>query len=183
VAVGLWSLVLVTEDGGKSWKEQKLAPPPGAKSADLNLLSLFADGKGRLLATAEKGMVLVSEDQGHAWRYVETGYKGSFWTGVAADGAWVVGGLRGSLYRSSDEGAHWDRIETGSTSSITGLAARGKSVLAVGLDGLVLDSQDGGAHFKPAQREDRLSLTAAALLPDGKPILLSRNGPVEAAAR
>ncbi|MEJ8845492.1 WD40/YVTN/BNR-like repeat-containing protein [Variovorax rhizosphaerae] len=183
VAVGLWSLVLVTEDGGKSWKEQKLAPPPGGKTADLNLLSLFADSKGRLIATAEKGMVLVSEDQGHAWRYVETGYKGSFWTGVAADGAWVVGGLRGSLYRSTDDGAHWDRIDTGSTSSITGLAARGKQVLAVGLDGLVLHSNDGGSHVKPEIREDRLSLTAAALLPDGKALLLSRNGPVESAGR
>ncbi|MEJ8858857.1 YCF48-related protein [Variovorax robiniae] len=183
VAVGLWSLVLVTEDGGKSWKEQKLAPPPDGKTADLNLLSLFADAKGRLLATAEKGMMLLSEDQGHAWRYLETGYKGSFWTGVATDGAWVVAGLRGSLYRSADDGAHWDRIDTGSTSSITGLATRGKNVLAVGLDGLVLQSNDGGSHFKPEIREDRLSLTAAALLPDGKALLLSRNGPVESAAR
>ncbi|WP_213954522.1 YCF48-related protein [Variovorax sp. dw_954] len=183
VAVGLWSLVLVTDDGGKSWKEQKLTPPPGSKTADLNLLALFADGKGRLLATAEKGMLLVSDDQGHAWRYIETGYKGSFWTGVAVDNAWVVAGLRGSLYRSTDDGAHWDRIDTHSTSSITGLAARGSRVLAVGLDGLVLDSQDGGAHFKPALREDRLSLTAATLLPDDKAILLSRSGPVDAASR
>jgi photosystem II stability/assembly factor-like uncharacterized protein len=183
VAVGLWSLVLVTDDGGRNWHEQKLAPPPGSKTADLNLLGLFADDKGTLLAVAEKGTVLVSDDQGHAWRYIDTGYKGSFWTGAAAEGAWVVAGLRGSLYRSTDEGAHWDRIDTGSTSSITGVVAHTSHVLAVVLDGLVLHSHDSGAHFKPALREDRLSLTGAALLPDGRALLLSRNGPVEGACR
>ncbi|HET7866934.1 MAG TPA: YCF48-related protein, partial [Burkholderiaceae bacterium] len=54
VAVGLWSLVLVTDDGGQSWKAVELAPPEGAKKADLNLLGLFADGAGRLFAAGEK---------------------------------------------------------------------------------------------------------------------------------
>jgi photosystem II stability/assembly factor-like uncharacterized protein len=180
VAVGLWSLVLLTDDGGATWREQTLAPPPGAKRADLNLLGLFADGKGRLFAVAEKGMVLVSDDQGHAWRYIDTGYKGSFWTGTAtSDGALVVAGLRGSLYRSIDDGKSWERIETGGKASITGVVAAEGRVLVVGLDGPVLRSKDNAASFEAAMRPDRLSLTAAALLPGGREVLLSRDGPVE----
>ena len=180
VAVGLWSLVLLTDDGGKTWREQTVTPPPGAKKADLNLLGLFADAKGRLFAVAEKGMVLVSDDQGHAWRYIETGYQGSFWTGAAtSDGALLVAGLRGSLYRSVDDGKTWSRIETGGKASITGIAGADGRVLVVGLDGLVLRSKDNAASFEPAMRPDRLGLTAAALLPQGREVLLSRNGPVE----
>lgn len=180
VAVGLWSLVLLTDDGGTTWREQTVAPPPGAKRADLNLLGLFADGKGRLFAVAEKGMVLVSDDQGHAWRYMETGYKGSFWTGAATpDGALLVAGLRGSLYRSVDDGKSWERVETGGKASITGIAATDGRVLVVGLDGLVLRSKDNAASFETAMRPDRLGLTAAALLPGAREVLLSRDGPVE----
>ena len=64
VAVGLWSLVLTTEDGGKTWTEQPLQAPSGAKRADLNLMGLFADNHSSLYATAEHGQVLRSDDQG-----------------------------------------------------------------------------------------------------------------------
>ncbi|MDM0111435.1 YCF48-related protein [Variovorax sp. J22R133] len=185
VAVGLWSLVLVTEDGGKTWTQQTVAPPPGSKKADLNLLALFADAQGRLYATAEKGMVLVSDNRGRDWRYLETGYAGSFWTGTALpDGGLLVGGLRGSLYRSADHGATWQRVETNSKSSITSLAAQGTHVLAAGLDGLVLHSKDSGKSFQPDLRADRASLTAALLTADGRAVLMSRQGPVaDTAAR
>ena len=104
VAVGLWSLVLVTADGGAHWQEVTMPVPEGAKKADLNLLALFADARGRIFAAAEKGMVLRSDDEGLHWSYLSTGYKGSLWTSVAtADGTLVVEGLQGSLYRSGDD--------------------------------------------------------------------------------
>ncbi len=86
VAVGLWSLVLTTEDGGKAWTEQPLQAPPGAKRADLNLMGLFADNHGTLYATAEHGQVLRSDDQGKNWRYLDTGYEGTLWSGASTDG-------------------------------------------------------------------------------------------------
>jgi photosystem II stability/assembly factor-like uncharacterized protein len=46
VAVGLWSLVLTTDDGGATWTQRTLSPPPGSSRADLNLMSLFVDGIG-----------------------------------------------------------------------------------------------------------------------------------------
>lgn len=178
VAVGLWSLVLVTADGGKSWDSVSPPPPEGAKKADLNLLSLFTTPKGDLLATAEKGMLLRSGDQGRHWSYLSTGYKGSFWSGVGLpDGVLLAGGLRGSLYRSADDGKSWTRIDSHSEASITGLLALGgQGVMGVGLDGLQLQSQDGGASFKTEVRPDHLSLTAALLDGQGRVALFSTTG-------
>ncbi|MEO8806954.1 MAG: YCF48-related protein [Burkholderiaceae bacterium] len=181
VAVGLWSLVLVTEDGGAHWQAVEMPIPDGARKADLNLLGLFADARGHLFAAAEKGNVLRSEDRGRHWQYLATGYKGSFWTGVATpDGALVVAGLRGSLYRSADDGRTWSRIETRSKSSITALAVVGAQVVGVGLEGLVLRSVDGGASFTADVRRDRLALTAVTAGANGQAVFYSRQGVVNA---
>jgi photosystem II stability/assembly factor-like uncharacterized protein len=179
VAVGLWSLVLVTADGGKIWQTIEVPIPPGAKKADLNLLGLFVDGRGRLFAAAERGMVLRSDDRGRHWSYLPTGYKGSFWTGLSpSDGTLLAAGLRGSLYRSMDDGRTWTRVDTQSKSSITALARIGGDIVGVGLDGLVLRSSDGGASFKAEIRADRVPLTAMGAAADGRPVLYSRQGVV-----
>jgi photosystem II stability/assembly factor-like uncharacterized protein len=161
VAVGLWSLLLSTSDGGATWSEIKLAPPPGGGKADRNLFRIFADPTGVLYIAAERGTVLRSRDGGTTWTYQDTGYKGSLWTGVAAeDGTILVGGLRGSLYRSTDHGATWRAIDSGTRSSLTDIVARGRDLMAVGLDGTVTRSSDAGVSFKATQRDDRLALTA-----------------------
>lgn len=184
VAVGLWSLVLTTADGGRTWTERTLEAPPGAKRADLNLLSLFADRHGVLYATAERGMVLRSEDRGATWRYLATGYKGSLWSGLAlADGALLVGGQRGSLLRSDDGGAKWATLDSGGKGSITALAAQGSQVVAVGLDGQFSRSSDGGRRFAATLRADRLSLTAVLADGAGRWILGSRAGVLTDPAR
>lgn len=177
VAVGLWSLVLVTDDGGRTWQTVEMPVPPGAKKADLNLLGLFVDGRGRLFAAAERGMVLRSDDRGRHWSYLSTGYRGSFWTGLSlSDGTLLAAGLRGSLYRSTDDGRTWLRVETQSKSSITALGQVGGDIVGVGLDGLVLRSRDGGASFKTEVRADRLPLTAMSAAGDGRLVLYSRQG-------
>ncbi|MEO8296967.1 MAG: YCF48-related protein [Burkholderiales bacterium] len=183
VAVGLWSLVLTTSDGGAHWQVVEMPVPEGARRADLNLLGVFADGRGRLYAPAERGTVLRSDDRGQHWRYLNTGYQGSFWTGIAEpDGALLVAGLRGSLFRSTDEGQSWQRIDTHSKSSITALALTGHRIVGVGLDGLVLRSDDAGVSFSADVRADRLPLTAVSSNEEGSPVLYSRQGVVTAPA-
>lgn len=182
VAVGLWSLVLTTSDGGRQWNVQQLSAPPGSGRADLNLFSLFsAPGPDApLYAAAEKGYVLQSLDRGNSWSYLVTGYRGSFWSGtVLSDGALLVGGLRGALYRSSDAGQHWSRIDSGSTASITGMVrtGSGRGVLAVGQDGLMLRSEDDGVSFRSSHRQDRLPLYAALPFAGFSAPVMSANGP------
>ena len=177
VAVGLWSLVLMADDGGEHWRPVDMAPPAGARKADLNLQGLFADARGRLFAVAEKGMILRSDDRGLHWHYLPSGYKGSFWSGIATrDGTLIVAGLRGSLYRSADDGRTWQRLDTRSKSSITALALAGKRIIGVGLEGLVLRSDDEGMTFTSDVRPDRLALTAVAVDAEGHAVMYSRQG-------
>lgn len=177
VAVGLWSLVLTTDDGGQTWIEQKLDAPPGSSRADLNLMGLFADAKGRLYATAERGQLLRSDDQGKHWRYLDTGYSGTLWTGaVLSDGSLLVGGQRGTLLHGSADGSSWQRVPLQSKSSVTAIDVSGREVIAVGLDGLIVRSDDGGQSFHEQPSGDGVSLTASLLNSDGSPILFSRRG-------
>lgn len=182
VAVGLWSLLLTTEDGGQTWAQRHLQAPPGARKADLNLMGLFADSHGVLYATAEHGQLLYSEDHGGNWRYLDTGYEGTLWSGaVLADGSLLLGGQRGTLLQGSMGGKGFGKVPTHSKGSVTGVAVAGSRVLAVGLDGLMVLSHDGGRSFQEQQAADGLSLTAALLDADGTPILFSRRGVVQRA--
>ncbi len=179
VAVGLWSLVLTTDDGGATWSERTLPPPLGQRRADLNLMSLFTDGHGALYASAERGQVLRSDDRGHSWRYLDTGYEGSLWSGaVLADGGLLLGGQRGTLLLGSPDGRSWRRIALKSKSSITAIQASAGQVIAVGLDGLVVSSHDGGRTFEERRNADGLSLTAVLAREHDRPLLFSRRGPV-----
>lgn len=183
VAVGLWSLMLRTTDGGKTWDSIEVPAPPEGGRGDRNLFRIFASPAGSLFVAAERGVVLRSDDRGVNWRYLNTGYKGSFWTGVAlSDGNLLVGGLRGSLYRSTDDGRSWQFIETGSKSSLTDLLATDGRVFGVGLDGVQIESRDGGASFTWRQRDDRLSLTALVAGAGNEPVQFSRRGVVAAPA-
>lgn len=175
-AVGLWSLLIATADGGKSWTPVKLPPPPGGKKADRNLLKIFANRMGTLFVAAEQGMVLKSYD-GENWSYINTGSKGSFWTGIVLNnGTLLVGGLRGTIYRSTDDGRSWREAKSGFRSSITDFAEAGGKVYAAGLDGVFLESDDHGATFKGSQREDRLPFTAISVNSVGKLVKFSKQG-------
>lgn len=179
-AVGLWSLMLHTADGGATWSSVSLPAPPGAKKADRNLYAVFADAKGALFVACEQGRVIRSTDGGNTWTYVETGYAGSFWSGVALqDGALLVGGLRGTIYRSVDGGASWQASKSSFKSSVTAMVQQpDKSVVAVGLDGVTLLSVDNGLSFTGKQRADRAALTAVVDTQAGAPVLFSSNGPL-----
>jgi photosystem II stability/assembly factor-like uncharacterized protein len=121
-AVGLWSVLLHTEDGGKIWNAEHLQVPPGSKKADSNLYKVFLDDKSTIYIAAEQGRVLRSTDGGKNWVYLNTGYQGSLWTGIAdSNGNLFVGGLRGNLFRSIDSGTSWTAFDSGSKASITDL--------------------------------------------------------------
>ncbi|CAE6754059.1 Ycf48-like protein [Paraburkholderia domus] len=179
-AVGLWSLLLHTSDGGHTWTQVKLPPPPGSTKADTNLYRIFATASGTLFIAAEQGRVLRSTDGGMSWTYLDTGYTGSFWSGVATrDGAVIVAGLRGTIYRSTDDGDHWQRAKTPLEGSITDIAQLANGdVVAAGLDGDEYTSHDGGTTFEGRQRFDRAALTALAVSGNAKPIWFSKDGVV-----
>ena len=92
------------------------------------------------------------------------------------DGALLVGGQRGALYRSGDGGARWSRVESGSKSSVTAVSEQSGQLIAVGLDGLVARSADRGQTFKSEVRTDKLSLTSVQPVGNGAWAIWSRKG-------
>lgn len=181
VAVGLWSLVLATRDGGKTWDPVSLPIPPNGGKADRNLFKTFASAKGSLFVAAERGTIVSSDDRGKTWHYIQTAYKGSFWSGIALKGGpLLVAGLRGTIYRSNDDGQSWQAIHSGTKSSITDIVEMGDKVVAVGLDGVQVESADQGASFASVQRDDRLSMTAAVGSSAAALVRFSKKGVVPA---
>lgn len=177
-AAGLFSLLLSTNDGGKTWEPIKLPAASGNRAADINLFSIFPDREGNVLLTGEQGLVYRSRDGGHSWDLMQTGAKGTFWTGcVLDDGTIVVAGLRGNIYRSQDAGASWARVEVASKSSVTDMVQlpNGDLVL-VGMDGTSLLSKDRAGTFSVQHRPDQAALTAVVANSSGVPLLFSQSG-------
>ena len=176
-AVGLWSLLLDTRDGGKTWNAGKLPPPPGGGKTDRNLQHLFAGKTGTLFIAAEQGTVIRSADDGASWHYSATGYKGSFWSGIASQrGTLLVAGLRGKIFRSTDDGNSWHEVASGTQSSLTSFCEAGGKLYAAGLDGVYLESSDDGASFVAKQREDKAPFTSLVAASSGHLAVFSKNG-------
>lgn len=179
LAVGLWSLMLRTTDGGATWKKVSVPPRADERKTDRNLFSVFADARGTLYVTSESGQVLASPDGGASWRYLDTGYGGSLWCGLALpDGGLLVAGLRGTLMRSDDGGSTWGIIPVAVPRSITALATDGHGgVVGAGLDGLYMRSKDGRS-FDSRALADRTAFTGVIATTSGSSLLMSKNGPV-----
>jgi photosystem II stability/assembly factor-like uncharacterized protein len=176
IAAGLWSLVLRTTDGGASWTPIEVPVPRGAGKYGPNLYQIFPAQEGRLFIAAEQGYIYRSDDGGLSWSMIETGDRGSLWTGLGLrDGSLLVAGLNGKLLRSAD-GTSWSDLQSGVGSSITDLAQQPDgTVIGVGLAGAVVDSKDG-IHFSAHPRPDRASLTAVLVTAQGHALLFSEDG-------
>ena len=187
-AAGLWSLLLHTQDGGKHWVPVPVDPAEGAGAGaggagaggGRNLFSLFSSAKGSLLIAAEQGTVYRSTDGGKRWAAIETGNKGTFWTGVGLkSGVLLVAGLGGKVYRSADDGLSWAPVDSTVKSSLTDLTQLTDGrVMGVGLNGVMVISDDDGASFKSSVQAERTALTAVIAGDKGHPVVFSVQGPL-----
>lgn len=173
-AVGAYSLFLETTDGGATWNQRSLPPPPeeqdtagtGGKAnseswtfnaddlvldavTDPHLNGLVRTSAGELMIAAERGTAFRSRDDGATWERIALPYGGSMFGAIAWDAGHVLMyGLRGKAFETTDLGEHWVELETGISSSLMGAVAHpdGGAVL-VGAQGAVLTRSDIGATF------------------------------------
>ena len=119
---------------------------------DKHINAIINIGDNKLFVAGEAGMLAKSDDGGKTWVKVVSPYKGSFFGAIQAqNGAVVIYGLRGKIFRSTDaQLANWKPVENKSVASLMGSTRLpdGAIVLA-GLSGTVLISRDNGETFSP----------------------------------
>jgi photosystem II stability/assembly factor-like uncharacterized protein len=193
LAVGAYSLMLETSDGGRTWTPKEAIAPAQPSSepapemqgdvfsaADLELdeesdphFNAIADaGNGTLVLVGERGTLLRSDDAGASWRRMAFPYKGSMF-GVLAlgNGRLLAYGLRGNAFESPDLGATWTKVPAqGSASWMGGAALADGGAVLVGANGSLL-VRDGasGAYRASSFRNAAGEMPAlAGVVADGK---------------
>jgi photosystem II stability/assembly factor-like uncharacterized protein len=195
-AVGAYSLMLVSGDGGITWTPRAVGgddeePGPVAPAqvdvgddwtfddsdlmldaeSDPHLNAIARAGSGALVIAGERGTFMRSRDGGETWESRRLPYEGSMF-GVLAweDDHILVYGLRGNVYESTNLGNSWTRVETGITTTLMGgHALPGGGAVLVGANGMVLSRPDAATPFTTTAFETGTGETPllAAVLPVG----------------
>ena len=130
---------------------------------DKHINAIVKLGEQKLFVAGEAGLLAKSDDGGKTWVKLESPYKGSYFGAIQAqDGAMLVYGLRGRIYRSADASlANWTQIDNKSVASIMGSTRLPDGTLALaGLSGTVLLSRDNGNTFTPLPTGSTKALSA-----------------------
>ncbi|MFM6988689.1 MAG: WD40/YVTN/BNR-like repeat-containing protein [Arenimonas sp.] len=204
-AVGAYSLLLKTVDGGASWTalsvagEAAAAPVATASDSgvfDDSMLELAAESDphlnaiartdaGMLLVMGERGAGFRSADGGASWSKIRLPYEGSMFGLLALGGEKVLAyGLRGNVYESDDAGGRWRKVDSGTgTSLIGGTVGPDGTVVLVGSNGTLLARRAGGQAFSASNIQlgsGQVPALSAAVAADGGYLLTSDLGAVSA---
>lgn len=167
-AVGAYSLLLKTSDGGESWQSINILgksdeevldsqETDDAMASDENwtfdesdldldeetdphLNGIARTGDGSFMIVAERGAAFRSTDDGATWERIQLPYEGSMFGVIGFEGRHVLAfGLRGNVYESFDLGDNWNKLETGTELSLMGGTGwQGGGAALVGANGAVL---------------------------------------------
>lgn len=176
IAVGAYSRMLVTRDGGASWQPELLAvaPPPPAAAAtgsDADRAATAAaadDGQDTSMVFSQDELALGEESDPHLNAIVRTG-----------SGGLMILAERGSAFRSRDDGASWQRIQLPYDGSMFGaIGYAGDRVLAFGLRGNVFETADLGDHWTRRDSDSEQGLMGGVALDGEGAVLVGANGAV-----
>jgi photosystem II stability/assembly factor-like uncharacterized protein len=152
-AYGAFGMYFDSADGGRSWTRRTVL----SEEFENHISQVVRVGDA-LWLVGEYGTLARCELDCTAYVEVTSPYQGSFFGMVLAkDGALVLYGMRGSVFRSADGGATWQKVDTGTTATFNGgrLLSDGR-IMLVGNAGLVATSTDDGQSFEvrwsPASR-------------------------------
>ena len=151
-ALGAYGMILRTEDGGKNWTHVLHHMENDSFYHVFDFAQLPGDRK--FFLSGEAGLFMVGDgsldpDKRGGKLVHNVPWEGSFFTSEAAsDGAIILGGLRGRMFRTTDAGQTWVVVEKPPTSSLVDSTrlANG-NLIFVGIAGEILLSTDEGYTF------------------------------------
>ena len=162
-AVGAYTLLLRTRDGGLNWDVVPLSGSSAGQGDGLDADEEEDDGSWILDADDTE---ILEETDPHL-------------NGIARldDGSLFIVAERGAAFRSRDGGDSWERVTLPYDGSMFGVIALGpQHLLAYGLRGNVLESIDGGDQWTSVETGTTLSLFGGTALPNGGAVLVGANG-------
>jgi photosystem II stability/assembly factor-like uncharacterized protein len=171
--VGVFNLILRTEDGGQSWTPfQDRTDNP--QNFHLNAITSAGDA---LYIVGEQGLVLKWDDAQQRFAALSTPYQGSFFGVVGKPGEVVVYGLRGNVLRSTDGGLSWKSFDAGLQVSVTAATvdAQGHYRLFTQAGHMLVD-QGNTARLQLMPQQNPSPVAGAALARDGSLIVVGSRG-------
>ncbi len=177
-AIGAYSLMLETRDGGKSWQRRSLRGPD-----DVGAAVASAD----VTATAGTSPADDVDDAGNdndSWNFsadeldleAETDPHLNAITRTASGGL-LIAAERGTAFRSRDGGATWKRLKLPYAGSMFGVIGfSNEHALLFGLRGNVLETFDLGDTWHEVDSGVEASLLGGVAVGNGGAILVGANG-------
>ena len=140
--VGEFGLVLISEDGGKSWNRQDAG-------AEVLLFDVSVVSRDHVVAVGSEGVVVETLDGGSTWQRRETGTHEHLY-GVSANGErTVVSGAGGVVLRGKRGAERLEPIPTDVHTWLVSIAfVDANNGIVVGGRGYILGTTDGGAHYQ-----------------------------------
>lgn len=171
IAIGAYSLLLSTSDGGKTWTGSRMVLAGGGAQASAEAES--AEGAQEAAAEesdsavfSEEELEIAMEEDPHLNAIARTG-----------SGDYLIVGERGAFFRSSDQGQTWESGQLPYDGSMFGVIGfEGQHVLAFGLRGHVFESRDLGRNWDEIATGTELSLMGGTALANGGAVIVGANG-------
>lgn len=179
-SVGHWGSILMTEDGGETWRLQR-----DDLSTDQPLFSVWFRDQRNGVAAGLFSLLLVTEDGGKTWNKARLpSLPGSRMRDVnlfsifsERSGAVWVAGEHGLVFRSQDSGRTWEAVATGAKGTLwTGTALDDDSILVGGLSGSLYRSTDRGGTWSRIDTGTKSSITDMVQLANGQVFAVGLDG-------
>lgn len=172
-AVGAFSTLLRTNDGGRTWVRLSLKGETPAAEAGVVPEPDAEPDAGDTAASFDDGAVLGAEDLELA---DETD---PHLNAIARDpaGTLYIAGERGAMFRSRDDGSTWQRLSFPYEGSMFGIVTWDAGhVMAFGLRGNVFESTDGGDTWSRLDTGAEVTLMGGSALPGGGVVIVGNEG-------